>query len=102
MKNNISNINITVTPNDLYIKYSNYIELINQGSSFLLNKKFKEALEIFEKALYLSETLKDNYKINKTKCNIGITFFYLGNIGKAINNIKLCFDYIYFICKKNT
>ena len=100
MKNNISNINITVNPNVLYKKYCNYIELINQGSSFLSNKKYKEALEIFEKALYLSETLKDNYKINETKCNIGITFFFLENIEEAIYNIKLCFDYIYSICKK--
>ena len=96
--NSLSNI-----PTDINIHYQklyNYIELVSQGSSFLLRNNFNEALEAYEKAFRISEILGDEYKKNESKCNIGISNFFLGKFINAINNIQPCFDYIYFFCSK--
>ena len=85
-----------------YKKLYEYSELINHGSSFISNNKFNEAMEEFQKALQLSEQLKDIYKINESKCNIGIIYFHLGQLKEAINYIQACFSYISDICQKES
>ena len=107
-KNNDNNIinsigsssnNFPINPGIHYKKLYDYSELINQGSSFVLNNKFNEAMETFQKALQLSEQLRDKYKINESKCNIGIVYFHLGHLNDAINYIQTCYDYISVICQ---
>lgn len=92
----LSNINFN-PDNDLH-KIHEYIELNKQASSLISNNKFLEALNIYQKALKISEKLKDNYKINESKCNMGITNFYLMKLNDAINCIKSCYSYIHLIC----
>ena len=75
-----------------------YMELTNKGSSYILNNEFSEALSIYQNALQISEKLKDDYKKNESKCNIGIVNFYLGKLDEAINFIQPCYDYINLIC----
>ena len=64
MKINLSKFKVAYNQNVHYEKYSKYIELLKQGSFFLSNHKYKEAIQTFEQSLYLSQTLEDNYKIN--------------------------------------
>lgn len=88
---------------DIHLKKLNdYKELTNQGSFFLLNNRFNEAMDTYEKAFQLSEQLKDEYKKNESKCNIGIVKFHLGKLFDAINLIQPIYDYINKICKEES
>ena len=92
-----SNSNINVNPNDYYQKMHDFSELVNQGSSLVLNNDFNEALDIYQKSLYIAESLKDEYQKNEIKCNIGIINFYLSKLNESINYIQPCYNYIYSI-----
>ena len=81
-----------------YQELHDYIELINQGSSLTLQLKFTEALTIYQKALSIAEKLRDEYKKNESKCNIGIINFYLGNLNEAIIFIQNCYNHFNSIC----
>lgn len=94
-----SNSNINVNPNDYYQKMHDFSELVNQGSSLVLNNDFNEALDIYQKSLYIAESLKDEYQKNEIKCNIGIINFYLSKLNESINYIQPCYNYIYSICQ---
>ncbi len=93
---------IIFNENIRFKKIYNYIDLNNKGAEFILNRKYNEALEKYEEALYLSEILEDEYKINESKCNIGITYFFIGRIDKALKNINICYNYINTICSLKT
>ena len=97
-----SSPNLPINPNIHYKKLYDYSELIKQGSSFVLNNRFNEAMETFQKALQLSEQLRDKNKIHESKCNIGIVYFHLGQLNDAINYIRTCYDYISDICQKES
>ena len=89
-----SNSNINVNPNDYYQKMHDFSELVNQGSSLVLNNDFNEALDIYQKSLYIAESLKDEYQKNEIKCNIGIINFYLSKLNESINYIQPCYNYM--------
>ena len=72
--NSLSNIPMNI--NVHYKKLYRYTELINQGTSSLLENNFNEALEAYENAYRISENLGDEYKKNESKCNIGIANFF--------------------------
>ena len=88
-----------INPNDYYQKMHDFSELINQGSSLVLNNNFNEAINIYQKSLNIAESLKDEYQKNEIKCNIGIINFYLSKLNEAINYIQPCYNYIYSICQ---
>ena len=90
--------NMPTNSNIYYQRLLNYSELIHQGSFYLVNNKYQDALETYEKALVLSEKMGDEYKKNESKCNIGIVHFYLGKVIESVNLIQPCFDYIFSIC----
>ena len=94
-----SSPNFSINPSIHYKTVYDYSGLINQGSSFIYNNEFNIAMEIFQKALQLSEKLRDKYKINESKCYIGIVYFHLGQLNDAINYIQNCYDYISVICQ---
>ena len=95
---NSSFANLDENQNENFQLIHNYMELINQGSFLESKSRYYEALEIFEKALSISEKLKDEFKKNETKCNIGIINFYLGKLDEAINIIQPCYENINKIC----
>ena len=84
--------------NVFYQKLHDYSKLNNEGSLLIINNKFPEALEKYEKSLELSSKMKDDLKKNESKCNIGISYFYLGQMNESINYIHQCYDYIYSLC----
>lgn len=83
-------------------KLNDYKELNNEGSNLIINKRYSEALEIYEKTLHLAEQLNDNFKRNESKCNIGIARFHLGKLNDAINYFQPCYDYINDICTQES
>ena len=95
---NSSFANLDENQNENFQLIHNYMELINQGSFLESKSRYYEALGIFEKALSISEKLKDEFKKNETKCNIGIINFYLGKLDEAINIIQPCYENINKIC----
>ena len=87
-----------INQNDYYQKIYDYSELINKGSDLTLNHNYDEALELYNKALFLAKQLNDDYKKNEAICNIGIAYFYSGKMKESINNIQTCYDYINSVC----
>ena len=75
-----------------------YIELNNQAMLLMKEGKFNEALKYFENASSIAEKLNDYYKINESKCNIGIIYFQLNYIKEAVNLFQNSFNYFYNCC----
>ena len=114
--NNLNNSNILNKSNDNLIFHSididmlnenvfqlieDYIELISQGSFYVINNQFSEALAVYQDTLSIAQKLKDEFKINESKCNLGIVYFYLGNLNEAIELIQPCYNDIYYKCTSN-
>jgi hypothetical protein len=80
--------------NDLnnILKISEYSEhLINGYNNIKLNK-FDEALNEFQKSLNISKEINNDYMINESSSNIGICYFYLGDINKGVEKLEECFQ----------
>ena len=80
--------------NDLnnILKISEYSEhLINGYNNIKLNK-FDEALNEFQKSLNISKEINNDYMINESTSNIGICYFYLGDINKGVEKLEECFQ----------
>ena len=84
---------IQISQSIQYKKINEYKELNNQGAILINNKNYSEALDVYEKSLQLAEILKDNFKRNDSKCNLGIAKFHLGKLNDAINFIQPCYEY---------
>ena len=79
--------------NDLnsILKISEYSEhLINGYNNIKLNK-FDEALNEFQKSLNISKEINNDYMINESLTNIGICYFYIGEINKGVEELENCF-----------
>lgn len=102
---NISNDNLFFHSLDLDMSSENvfqlihdYIELISQGSYYVINNKFDEALVVYQDTLSIAKKLRDEFKINESKCNLGIINFYLGKVNEAVELIQPCYNDIYYKC----
>lgn len=96
VNNNQNNYN---SDNSINLKLvHDYTELFNQGSNYLLINKFEESLSAFKESLSIAEKLRDPFKKTESKCNIGITNFYLGKLNESIDWIQPSYEYIKSIC----
>ena len=93
-----SSSSLVIPPSNNYQLIHDYTESTSKGSSLLLNNNFYGALLSYRKSLSIAEKLRDNYRKNESKCNIGIANFYLGKINESITYIESCYKYINSIC----
>ena len=77
-----------------------YIKLNNQVLDLLTKNQPSKALSVLEKALIISEQLKDDFKKHESECNKGISYFQLNKIKEALNLFQSSFDYFYKICNE--
>ena len=75
-----------------------YINLNNHVLDLQTKNQPSKALSVLEKALIISEQLKDNFKKNESECNKGISYFHLNKIKEAINLFQSSFNFFYKIC----
>ena len=54
---------------------------------YVINNQFSEALTASQDILSITQKLRDEFKINGPKCNLGIAYFYLGKLNKAVKLI---------------
>ena len=50
----------------------------------MINNQFSEALTVSQDILSIKQKLRDEFKINGPKCNLGIVYFYLGKLNEVI------------------
>ena len=94
-------IDIDMLNEGIFQLIQDYIELINQGSFYVINNQFSEALTVYQDALSIAQKLRDEFKINESKCNIGIVYYYLGQLNEAVELIQPCYNDIYYKCSSN-
>ena len=114
--NNQNNSNILNDSNDNLIFHSididmlnesvfqlieDYIELVGQGSFYVINNQFSEALKVYQDTLSIAQKLRDEFKINESKCNLGLVYFYLGKLKEAVELIQPCYNEIYYKCSSS-
>ena len=92
-------IDIDMLNENIFQLINEYIELIRQGSFFVIDNQFSEALTVYQDALSIAQKLRDDFKINESKCNLGIVYFYLGKLNDAVGHIQPCYNDIYYKCK---
>jgi hypothetical protein len=94
-------IDIDMLNEGIFQLIQDYIELINQGSFYVINNQFSEALTVYQDALSIAKKLRDEFKINESKCNIGIVYYYLGQLNEAVELIQPCYNDIYYKCSSS-
>ena len=93
----ISNIDLENSLNSC-ILINQYIDLNSKALNHLSKSQASKALSCYQKALSIANQLNDNFKRKESECNIGITYYHLNDIKKAIELLQSCYNYFYKIC----
>ena len=71
-----------------------YINLNKEGTLFFHENNHSKSLSCFNEALTIAEELNDDFKINESRCNLGIIYFELNNFKKASELLSPCYNSI--------
>ena len=71
-----------------------YINLNKEGTLFFHENNYSKSLSCFNEALTIAEELNDDFKINESRCNLGIIYFELNNFKKASELLSPCYNSI--------
>ena len=93
----ISNIDLENSLNSC-ILINQYIDLNSKALNHLSKSQASKALSCYQKALSIANQLNDNFKRKESECNIGITYYHLNDIKKAMELLQSCYNYFYKIC----
>ncbi len=91
-----------IETNDINIEKLNYESLYTEnilnGCSNIINHNFQQSLNLFQNALINATKLNDEYKLYESKCYIGISYFYLGNLIDSLNILEEIYKKIFEKC----
>ena len=93
----ISNIDLENSLNSC-ILINQYIDLNTKALDLLSKAQASKALSCYQKAFSIANQLRDNFKKKESECNMGITYYHLKDIKKAMELLQSCYNYFYKIC----
>ena len=93
----VSNLDLENSLNSC-ILINQYINLNSKALNHLSKSHASKALSCYQEALSIANQLNDNFKRKESECNIGITYYHLNDIKKAMELLQSCYNYFYKIC----